>query len=233
MNTNMFGKLEKSELEAIADSIKNKIVAYVKDGKKVFSTSSFQSQSLPLLHIISETGLDIPIYYTNTGFLYPETIKFAEQIAKKLKLRVISLKPEIPKINQLDSAGRFFYTSDPDYCCYINKVKLLEPITLENDIWINGIRADQSSIRANMSEEQDAQNSCMRYHPMLQWNSKMIYYYRKFYSLPDHPLEAKGYQSIGCEPCTSKSMPGGNERNSRWFGMNKTECGLNTIIYKG
>ena len=57
----------------------------------------------------------------------------------------------------------------------------------------------------------------------------MVYYYRKYHKLPEHPLEAQGYQSIGCEPCTTKAGED-NERNSRWFGMNKTECGLNTTL---
>ena len=99
----------------------------------------------------------------------------------------------------------------------------------EYDVWINGVRAEQSSVRAAMAEEEPATQNCLRYHPMLNWNSKMVYYYRKYHKLPEHPLEAQGYQSIGCEPCTTKAGEG-NERNSRWFGMNKTECGLNTTL---
>ena len=81
-----------------------------------------------------------------------------------------------------------------------------------------------------MAEEESAAHNCTRYHPMLDWDSKMIYYYRKYHNLPEHPLEVKGYLSIGCEPCTTRALDEGNERNSRWFGMNKTECGLNTAF---
>ena len=196
----------------------------------MFLTSSFQTQSLPLLHIISQSGIDIPILFTNTGFLYPETVTFAEQISKRLNLRLISVKSEVPKINQRDNAGRFLYASDPDYCCHINKVKPLEIILAQNDIWINGIRADQSSVRAEMSEFENATHDCLRYHPMLEWDSKMVFHYRKLHDLPEHPLEAKGYVSVGCEPCTVMFAAGGNARNSRWFGLNKTECGINTTL---
>ena len=77
---------------------------------------------------------------------------------------------------------------------------------MEHDIWINGIRADQSSVRAAMAEVEPANYGCSRFHPMLGWDSKMVYYYRKYHDLPEHPLEVQGYLSIGCEPCTSKDV---------------------------
>lgn len=222
--------LDKLDLETKADAIVDKLHGYLDDGKKIFATCSFQSQSLPLLHMISRVNRDIPVYYTNTGFLFPETIQFADRLGDELGLNIIRLRPEVPKIQQMDNAGRFFYTSDPDHCCYLNKVAPLEPILMAHDIWINGIRADQSSVRAGMAEEEEASFNCRRYHPMLNWDTRMVYYYRKVHDLPEHPLEAKGYMSIGCEPCTSMAFGEGNERNSRWFGMNKTECGLNTTL---
>lgn len=228
----MTGILDKKDLEAKADAVVERIQTYLDEGKKVFTTSSFQSQSLPLLHMISRLDADIPVYYTNTGFLFPDTVRFADQLKQDLGLNLIALRPDVPKIKQLDAAGRFLYASDPDYCCYLNKVKPLEPILMEHDIWINGIRADQSSVRAAMAEVEPANYGCTRFHPMLGWDSKMVYYYRKYHDLPEHPLEALGYLSIGCEPCTSKAREG-NERNARWFGMNKTECGLNTTLVAG
>lgn len=221
---------EKGELTVLSQEILERLESYVSGGEKIFSTSSFQTQSLPLLHIISESGLDIPVYFTNTGFLHAETISFAEYVSELLDLQLIQLYPDIPKVNQLNHEGRFLYTSDPDFCCHLNKIAPLERILYENDIWINGVRADQSPARANLSEEQQGKHNCKRYHPMLYWNSKLIYNYRKLHSLPEHPLEKQGYFSVGCEPCTSKITPGDNERNSRWFGMSKTECGLNTIL---
>ena len=67
---------------------------------------------------------------------------------------------------------------------------------------------------------------------MLDWSSKEIWEYRKEFAVPAHPLEAKGYLSIGCEPCTRKMMDGNDERSNRWFGMNKVECGLHTDLLK-
>jgi phosphoadenosine phosphosulfate reductase len=228
----MFGELKAGDFDAPVTTIKERISSYVKQGLSVFSTSSFQSQSLPLLHIISQLDFTVPIYLTNTGFLHPETLRFADQIAERLNLNVIALRPDTPKISQVDAAGQFFYASDPDYCCFLNKVKPLEPVLAEHDVWINGVRSDQTALRAAMTEEEPAKFGCMRYHPMLAWDNRMVHYYIKAHQLPHHPLEAEGYSSIGCEPCTSKALAEGNARNARWFGMNKTECGLNTTLVK-
>jgi phosphoadenosine phosphosulfate reductase len=226
------GILDKKDLEAKADAVVERNHAYLDDGKKVFTTSSFQSQSLPLLHMISRVDRNIPVYYTNTGFLFPDTVRFADQLKQALGLNVIALRPDVPKIKQLDTAGRFLYASDPDHCCYLNKVQPLEPILMEHDIWINGVRADQSSVRAAMAEEEPATHDCTRYHPMLNWDSKMVYYYRKYHDLPEHPLEAQGYQSIGCEPCTAVPGDPDDPRSGRWSGKNKSECGIHTFLDK-
>jgi len=219
-------------LEMDISNIQSKLNEYKAAGKKVFATSSFQSHSIPLLHIISRIDKSIPIYFLNTGYLFPETIEFKDQIAREFGLEIIGLASDTPKIHQLNEKGQLMYVSDPDYCCYLNKVKPLEPILMQHDVWINGIRADQNENRKNMKEEQDAPFGSMRYHPVLNWSTKDIYDYIKEYNLPAHPLDKDGYLSIGCEPCTRKIPDGGNERNARWFGLNKTECGLHTELVK-
>ena len=213
-------------------NIRKQISEYRKSGKKLFATSSFQTHSLPMLHILSEIDNSIPVYFTHTGFLFPETLIFKDEIARQFHLNIIAVHPQTPKLFQRDKNGQFLYTSDPDYCCYLNKVQPLEPVLAEFDIWINGIRADQNENRKQMKTEQPAPFNSLRYHPMLQWTSKMIYQYISDHKLPAHPLEKQGYLSIGCEPCTIKFLEGGNERNARWFGMNKTECGLHTELIK-
>ncbi len=210
--------------------IRQRIEAYQAAGKKLFATSSFQSHSLALLHIISRIDRSIPVYFMNTGFLFPETLAFAEQIAADFGLSIMGLRPLVPKIHQLDDHGQLYFASDPDYCCYLNKIQPLEPVLMTHDVWINGIRGDQNDNRKAMQEEERAPHGTVRYHPMLHWTSRMVHEYGKQHALPPHPLEAAGYLSIGCEPCTTKYFGDGNERNSRWFGLNKTECGLHTQL---
>lgn len=215
----------------IFEDIKTKIEEYKANGKKVFVTSSFQTHSIPLLHIISKIDKSIPVIFNNTGFHFPETIAFKDQISELLGLSVIETKSFIPKSEQLNSTGNLHYTSDPDYCCYLNKVQPLEPFLMQYDVWINGVRADQSATRKAMLVEQDAPYDSLRFHPMLDWDNKMIYKYIADNNLPAHPLEAQGYLSVGCAPCTRKFNLD-EERDGRWFGMNKTECGLHTELIK-
>lgn len=212
------------------EKIKERLTDYRNSGKSLFTTSSFQSHSLVLLHILSRIDKTIPIYFINTGFHFPETVRFRDQIGEQFGLNIIDLKSDIPKFMQRDSEGRLLFTSDPDHCCYLNKTQPVDAILMSHDIWINGVRADQSATRAAMKEEQPAKHGCIRFHPMLDWNAKTIWQYQKEHSLPKHPLEEKGFVSIGCEPCTRKLDPEMQEREARWFGMNKVECGLHTDL---
>jgi phosphoadenosine phosphosulfate reductase len=212
------------------EEIKAKIEDYRASGKKMFTTSSFQSHSLVLLHILSRIDKTIPIYFINTGYHFPETVQFRDYITNLFGLPIVDLKSDVPKFMQRDGEGKLLFTSDPDHCCYLNKTQPMDGILRSNDVWINGVRADQSAVRAAMKVEQPAQHGSIRFHPMLDWNSKMIWQYQKEYDLPKHPLEEKGYVSIGCEPCTRKLDPEMQEREARWFGLNKIECGLHTDL---
>ena len=215
-------------------TIQQKIEGYKREGKTMFAGSSFQTHSIPMLHILSQIDKSIPVYFLNTGYLFPQTIQYKDDIAELFGLKVIDLKSSTPRHMQKDENGRLLFTSDPDFCCHLNKVSPMEPILSSFDIWINGVRADQNANRAKMKEEQPTPQGAMRYHPMLQWNKQMIWEYIKEVNIPHHPLDKEGYTSIGCEPCTRKIDPSqmGDERMARWFGLNKTECGLHTELIK-
>ncbi len=220
--------------EAEIDTIRKKIETYRKEGKSMFAGSSFQTHSIPMLHIISVIDNTIPVYFLNTGDLFPQTIEYKDEIAALFGIKVLDVKSSTPRNMQKDENGRLLFTSDPDFCCHLNKVAPMEPILRSHDIWINGVRADQNANRAKMKEEQQTPQGAMRYHPMLQWTKQMIWAYIKENNIPHHPLDAEGYTSIGCEPCTRKidASQMGDERMARWFGLNKTECGLHTELIK-
>jgi phosphoadenosine phosphosulfate reductase len=209
--------------------IHNQLDKYKRLGKKLFVTSSFQTHSIPLLHILSQAEIEFDVLFLNTGFHFPESISFRDKVVELLGLKLINVRPLVSKFNQKDCDGQFYFVTDPDYCCYLNKTQALEPYLMQYDIWINGVRADQSAVRKNMKIEQSAPFDTIRFHPMLDWNIKQIYEYKKLHQLPDHPLDKEGYQSIGCLPCTQK-FDLSSERSARWFGMNKTECGLHTDL---
>ena len=210
----------------------HKLDYYITEGKKIFLTSSFQSQSLPLLHIISTCNYSVPVYFLNTGYLFPESIQYKNEVSDRLNLNTIELRPETPKHLQKAVDGNLLFVSDPDHCCYVNKIHPLEKVLIEKDVWINGVRADQSRTREKLKEEMKAPFNVIRYHPMLKWSAKMIHDYIEEFKLPRHPLEDQGYISIGCEPCTRSHINSDENRSGRWFGLSKTECGLHIDLAK-
>lgn len=210
--------------------IESKLNQYKSQGKRLFTTSSFQTHSLVMLHILSRIDNTIPVYFLNTGYHFPETVAFKDKIAVDFGLNIIEIKSSMPRYMQKNEEGRLLFTSDPDHCCYINKTAPTEELLKTHDVWINGVRGDQSAIRKAMNVEQDAPHNSIRFHPMLNWDMKKIFQYIREFNLPRHPLDSKGFLSIGCEPCTRKLDPEMQEREARWFGLNKVECGLHTDL---
>ena len=205
---------------------------YVDQGLKLFTSSSFQTHSMVLLHILSKYKAPIPVYFINTGYHFPETIAYKDTMAGFLDMEVIDIQSSTSKNMQKDSRGRLLFASDPDYCCYLNKTQPMEKVLRTHDVWINGVRKDQNQFRKSLAEVESAPFNSLRYHPMLNWSGQEIYAYLKEHDIPSHPLDQVGYFSIGCEPCTRKRHPELDEREARWFGMNKFECGLHTDLIK-
>ncbi len=217
------------------DQIAARLDGYRQRGSRMFSTSSFQTNSVVLLHIISTLAPEVPVYFLNTGFCFAETLEFRDSLAARLGLTVRQVSSPVPRLQQRDERGRLLFASDPDFCCHLNKVAPLEPVLHAHDVWINGVRASQSETRAAMKVEQHARHGTLRFHPVLKWTSKMVWEYRELHDLPAHPLEAQGYFSIGCQPCTRRPLGEDacealDDRSGRWSGLKKTECGLHTDL---
>ena len=163
--------------------------------------------------------------FIDTGFLFAETYKFKEELSNLFNLKVITVKSKLSYINQINDSGLFLYTNDTETCCNINKVDSINDLIRPGDIWISGVRRDQSSIRKNMQPIEVDKRGVIRIHPMLDWTPRDIHHYISKYHLPKHALEDKGYVSIGCVPCTHR-WGEEDSRGGRWVGSKKTECGL-------
>lgn len=199
---------------------------------KVCASSSFQTHSIPMLHILSRIDRSIPIYFLDTGFHFPETLTFKDQVTELFGLNLIPVSSPVSKCDQKDAAGKLLFASDPDYCCYLNKTLPMEQVLATHDVWISGVRKDQNANRQGFEMEEPGAFQTVRFHPMLNWTGKMIWQYIREHNLPRHPLDGKGYISIGCLPCTLRPDLSGEEgeRSGRWSGLNKTECGLHTDL---
>ena len=202
-----------------------------RESATVVASSSFQTQSMPLLHLISLFGQDIPVHFLDTGFHFAETLAFRNEVRDALGIRVVVLESSIPLISQRTSSGMMLWAQSTQRCCHLNKVLPLEPILAGADVWITGVRKDQSAERSAFEFEMPGANGVTRIHPMLNWTKPDVWRWISEFDLPRHPLELVGYDSIGCSPCTVKPSLD-DERGGRWEGQNKTECGLHTTLAK-
>lgn len=188
-------------------------------------TSSFQTQSLPLLYLISRITPNTPIFFLDTGFHFKETYEYASRLKRSLGLNIQYLKPLMPRDEFLLKNGKL-YESDSNMCCYLNKVEPLQRALTGKLAWISGIRRDQTPQRAQTPIISMQSNGLYKVCPLVHWTQAHVDAYITRFNLPKHPLFDKGYLSIGCEPCTRVVLPQDDPRSGRWAGAQKTECGL-------
>ena len=205
--------------------IYNRLSNFKNNHQSLFLTSSFQTQSLVLLKIISEYYNSIPIYFINTSFHFPETIEYKNSLKSILNIQIIDISSDTILLNQFDSRNRLLYTSDTDRCCEINKTGPLKSIINIHDVWITGIRNDQTTYRKKSKKIEKIQGGKIKYNPLIEWTKNEVQDYIAFYKLPRHPLDSTDLMSIGCEPCT-RLIKNKKREDGRWFGQTKTECGL-------
>ena len=192
---------------------------------QVAMTSSFQTQSVPLLHMVSRVTPQMPIYFLDTGFHFPETLAFRDRLVADLGLNLKIIKPELGQEGFILRYGQL-YDSDPDLCCQINKILPFRTATRDLLAWVSGIRQDQTSLRNTTPIVSLQNNGLYKVCPLANWSTRQIWQYSYYHHLPDHPLYTQGYESIGCVPCTRPIFEGEDPRAGRWAGHNKTECGL-------
>lgn len=193
-------------------------------GPGLVMTSSFQTQSVPLLHVLSRVAPEVPVLFLDTGFHFPETLAFRHELAQTLGLTVIDVRNELGHAGFLKEHGELHRT-DPDACCYLNKVAPLEKALSRRSAWITGIRKDQTTQRAD-TPVVSFENGRYKVCPLVNWTDRDVHQYMATHALPEHPLQAQGYRSIGCAPCTRATVRGEDARAGRWSGTDKTECGL-------
>jgi len=199
---------------------------------KIALSSSFQTESVVLLHMVSQIDPAIKILFLETGWHFKETLDFKNEIVKRLKLtNIVDLKTDPKKREAFNTkTGGKPYEVDPDYCCQINKVEPLDEALKGLDAWISGIRRSQSKTRKDIRIIEEYQGGIFKINPLANVTSGDLWWYLKEHNLPKHPLFDKGYLSIGCWPCTKPVQPGDDERSGRWAGKEKTECGIHTFM---
>ena len=200
-------------------------------GSKICLSSSFQTESVVLLHMVSKVAPNMKIFFLETGWHFPETLAFKTEVIKQFGLtNVIDLRADTKKRDAFNAShGGKPYERDPDACCALNKVEPLEEALKGMEAWLSGIRRSQSKTRKDIQIVEEYQG-LFKINPIANVTSGDIWWYIKEHNLPKHPLFEKGYLSIGCWPCTKPVQPGDDERSGRWAGTEKTECGIHTFL---
>jgi len=199
-------------------------------GDRLLFTSSFGAGSGVLLHLWSRVARHLPVVCIDTGFLFDETIEYRDRIASDLGLTLEIVRPAIARDDFLVAHGADIYLKNPDFCCQTNKVDPLRP-HLERALgWVSGLRRDQSRTRGETPILLPTEGGPTKVHPLATMTSGEANAYMERHAIPEHPLKAKRFLSIGCYPCTRAVADGEDERAGRWAGTGKSECGLHTAL---
>jgi len=204
-------------------------------------TSSFGIQSAVLLHMLTQQQSNIPVIVTDTGYLFPETYQFIEQLTERLQLNLQVYRHALSPAWQEAKFGQLWQQGETGLRQY-NKMNKLEPMRRamqEHDAgtWFSGIRSGQSTSRANkklveISTIKGEHLPVYKVHPILDWTNRDIHQYLIKHNLPYHPLWEQGYVSVGDVHTTRKLEPGMSEEQTRFFGLMR-ECGLHENIDGG
>ncbi len=202
-------------------------------GRGLVMTSSFGAESMCAIHMMISAMPDIPILFVNTGYLFPQTLAFMEQMRRRYSLNVLEYHTFNDPVVWLTVNGE----PDPrrrnnvDACCAANKNEVFDRAMRElaPAAWIRGVRAHQSDHRSKMKVvEYSRRVNAWAISPLLGWSHRQIFDYMKQHQLPHHPMWELGYVSIGCNPetCTRPIGMEDDHRSGRWAGLDKKECGI-------
>ena len=191
-------------------------------------SSSFGIQAALMLHLVSQQKRDIPVILTDTGYLFPETYQFIDQLTERLQLNLKVYRAELSAAWQEARYGKLWEQGVEGIERY-NQLNKVEPMAralseLNATTWFSGLRREQSGSRGNLPVLA-IQRGRFKFLPVIDWSNKDVFYYFKEHDLPYHPLWEQGYLSVGDTHTTTKWEPGMSEEETRFFGL-KRECGL-------
>jgi phosphoadenosine phosphosulfate reductase len=187
-------------------------------GDELIVTASFGDAVL--VHLVSVAIPDAEVVLLDTGYLFAETKWFADRLRRDLRLNLHVIAPR-------DDVEVDQWQHDTDGCCAARKVEPLQRALAGRRAWITGLRRADSPNRADTPiVHLDPFRGVTKVNPLATWSDADVAHYSSIELLPEHPLAATGYTSIGCWPCTRPTSEGEDPRAGRWAGTGKTECGL-------
>ena len=199
---------------------------------RIASVSSYGAESAVLLHMVAQIDKDVPVIFTNTQKMFGETLAYRDELSERLGLTDLRVFRPDPRLLAAKDATGMRWSYDPDGCCEIRKVEPLRRALAPFDAWISGRKGFQAGTRTALPRFEEDEGR-LKINPLADWTKTQLDGYFEEHALPRHPLEAQGYLSIGCAPCTSKVKPGEDPRAGRWRGWDKVECGIHVSALPG
>lgn len=198
-------------------------------GSHLIVSTSFGIQSAVILHLVSRMLPRVPVVFVDTGYLLPETYRYAAELTERLKLDVRRYAAAESPADMERRLGKLWESDLDEY----HRIRKVEPMRraladLDARAWIAGLRADQTTFRSTL-DPVTFQDGIFKVHPILRWRSQDVYYYMEHYGLPQHALWEKGYTRVG-DWHSSSAVPGGGsdgDKGARFDGRAE-ECGLHT-----
>ncbi|PMS15164.1 phosphoadenylyl-sulfate reductase [Trinickia dabaoshanensis] len=195
--------------------------------------SSLAAEDMVLTHAILSRKAPIGIFSLNTGRLHAETVGMIDRVRERYGYEIEQFHPQADAVDEYVKTHGLnaFYESVElrKRCCEIRKVEPLNRALGGVQAWVTGQRREQSVTRTELHEqEHDAARNIEKYNPLADWTEGEVWAYLKLFDVPVNPLHARGYPSIGCEPCTRAVRPGEDSRAGRWWweSRDSKECGL-------
>lgn len=195
--------------------------------------SSLAAEDMLLTHAILSRGVKIGIFSLNTGRLHAETLGMIDRVRERYGYEIEQFLPQQDAIDEYvaqHGLNAFYESVDlRKRCCEIRKVEPLNRALSDVSAWVTGQRREQSVTRAELhEEEQDNARGIAKFNPLADWTEADVWAYLGAFEVPVNPLHARGYPSIGCEPCTRAVRPGEDSRAGRWWWESRDtkECGL-------
>ncbi|MEP2920312.1 phosphoadenylyl-sulfate reductase [Sulfitobacter sp.] len=191
-------------------------------------SSSFGIQSAVMLHMMTRKMPEIPVLLFDTGYLFPETYRFVDDLTERLKLNLHVFRSEMSAAWQEARFGNLWEQGEDGLKKY-NSMNKVEPMqramsSVGAGTWYSGLRRAQADSRADR-KILEFQHGRVKFHPIVDWSNRDIHMYLKEHDLPYHPLWEQGYVSVGDTHTTTKLEEGMREEDTRFFGQNR-ECGL-------
>ena len=201
-------------------------------GKIAFSTS-LGAEDQVITQMLASVGVPVKIFTLDTGRLFQETYDLLDVTQKKYGVAIDVYFPDAARVEAMvRSKGiNLFYESieNRQLCCHIRKIEPLKRALTGMDVWITGMRREQSITRAGTGlATWDEENQLIKLNPLIDWTEAKMWQYIKELHIPVNELHSKGYPSIGCMPCTRAIDPGEDIRSGRWWWEQpeNKECGL-------